>query len=1563
MSFPKELRVLAKTLKLLTESQLGYEGRRVGEAASKTLLRTIIAAGPVQRPFKDFEDLERELDQGNIPLQTTTPARRPLRTAAGRSEEGCQRASVDGGIEPRGAALPAQRCPHRRRQVRQPETQNSAAAAGHPNIKRDQKVYNPTLPKNYRVNAQVGTDGKLADSRERRVPSSRLSRMANFGMLAVGLGSGAAAEATRRAFGGQSSGTSAFLTPANAERIVNTLCRVRGAALKIGQMLSLQDESLVPPYLLEIFELDAQMTNELGPDWRTKFSEFEERPFAAASIGQVHRAKSLEGIELAVKVQYPGVASGIDADIDNLMGILNMSGLLPKGMFIPEFVTVARRELKAECDYELEAEAMSRFRDLLHEDDHYYVPGVFKHLSSKCVITTEFIYGKPLDKCVDEPQEVRDYIAAKFIELCLKELFEWNFMQTDPNWSNFFFGLHPTTKTPKIILLDFGASRSRPTTTTVETMLHYSRKIGFLTGYESKIMEDAHCDSISILGETMASKEPYDFSKQDVTLRIHKLIPVMLEHRLSAPPEEVYSLHRKLSGAYLLATKLKAVVSCGPIFIDIYNRYKFDPEPRLASTAALTKPTYPRQPKSGKLGWQKQVASQLSRELAAENRRFSIEKQRKLDEVKIACFIRDGRPQQLVHAFVSNFLELLTSIPLVSRNVVLMYGFCLMRLEEYQKRAKVENLSETATLLDELNQRPELTEMRLNFRQDRLMLKDEDFKKILRHFGWDSESSGGEMPYLGYDEKSPLAKELMEPCPSADYRGSPFILPEMSKKKIMQLFRQEMANELQFCIAVKNHSRNSDEKPMEKMIADWKWKEAIARTFNSMRDKIDNADVKLYVNGLEGSKVAHALLECVISALCQGRHVITIPELRHDMTRAILVLSHREFIEASMSNCREASASLSSHQAYVLSELQLFEKVCDEYFRYYEEERLARIYTCREWWFLCARKFRLNPDFQLPFSHLYHNVTEELGTFLMDVVMNACRVPQNKLTKQTQQRAFTYRNVSLEEQSAVMGENEKKILLNKMIQLNPVLVNLINDHQFEKLLFPAHKLPMTLPPRPWMDGGACGPQYTRSAEVLRNLYDYPERNVNVEMRKRLKSPAQSRPAFDALNDLGTTPWIVNKAMLKELIHGFDLSKNVDMTKTLEKLAVPMHRNTIRVPTHEESTLGLYEQSKRRNESNSLWCWLMYRIVLAHHFQHQVLYFPHNMDFRGRVYPISPHLNHMGDDINRCLLKFARGKKLGENGLQWVKLHCINLTGSKKRESIAKRLAFAEECMPHILHSANDPWAADSWWMKSDEPWQTLAACMEIRDILESGVDPAEFVSHLPIHQDGSCNGLQHYAALGRDQQGAMEVNLLPRDTPADIYSNVAKSVEMKRRDDEKSEIEEVRTLALGAAFPPFSAYIANKTLGSLSEAFESSMKLKDWFRQCSGATNKLMKPVEWVTPLGLPVMQPYLKSGKKHGHLCLLPVRHKQVDAFPPNFVHSLDSTHMLLTALHCRRRGDHPLVEELSESFKQRYLDEMITTYMPEAEVEAFRKMYTPSMKRGELDIEQIRNSVYFFS
>ena len=263
--------------------------------------------------------------------------------------------------------------------------------------------------------------------------------------------------------------------------------------------------------------------------------------------------------------------------------MLNFWNIIPRGLYIESVIKVAKRELNWEVDYLREAEWGRRFKNWLVDYPIFQVPDIIENLSTKNVLTTTFFDGITLDNAVREDQEIRDRIGTAVLELCFLELFKFKAMQTDPNWSNFLF--NPKTKT--IGLIDFGAARDfdrklidnyiRIIRASVdndrERIRQLSVESGFLTGYETKEMTDAHVSAVMILGEGFRTKEAFDFGAQNTTQSIHKLIPIMLKHRLTPPPEDSYSLHRKMSGAFLLCSKLRSRVYCQPIFERIWKEY------------------------------------------------------------------------------------------------------------------------------------------------------------------------------------------------------------------------------------------------------------------------------------------------------------------------------------------------------------------------------------------------------------------------------------------------------------------------------------------------------------------------------------------------------------------------------------------------------------------------------------------------------------------------------------------------------------------------------------------------------------------------------------------------------------------------------------------------------------------------------------------------------------------------------------------------------------------------------------------------------------------------------
>ena len=406
----------------------------------------------------------------------------------------------------------------------------------------------------------------MSDDRYRKVPTSRLSRFSAFGQLAGGVAGGVIAEGAKRLVRGERPQMSdLLLTPANATRVTEQLSRLRGAAMKLGQMISLDAAHFMPPK-----QLQTVLTAAWGPDWRRRFARFETTPIAAASIGQVHRAVLHDGRTVAVKVQYPGIASSIDADIDNVATLLRVSGLLPKSLDIAPLLAEAKRQLHEEADYLREAEQMRRYGAMLAGEAQFVVPAPVDELTVPGVLTMDFIAARPIDTLADAPQDVRDRVMGAMLDLVLRELFEFGFMQTDPNFANYRW----QPETGRVVLLDFGAARGVPT----ETRSAYARmmqagldgdpaelkrricEVGFASAEQMARHGDAFEGVIGVILEHVNKAEIFDFADRSFVAKLRDFGEPVAQDRDTwhLPPMDTLFVQRKVSGTALLAVRMKA---------------------------------------------------------------------------------------------------------------------------------------------------------------------------------------------------------------------------------------------------------------------------------------------------------------------------------------------------------------------------------------------------------------------------------------------------------------------------------------------------------------------------------------------------------------------------------------------------------------------------------------------------------------------------------------------------------------------------------------------------------------------------------------------------------------------------------------------------------------------------------------------------------------------------------------------------------------------------------------------------------------------------------------------
>lgn len=420
-----------------------------------------------------------------------------------------------------------------------------------------------------------------------RVPTSRVERLARIGLLTGEFALSGAAETVKRAFGAGASEDNVFLNPVGAERLARRLARMRGAAMKIGQMISLFDEEILPKEFAEAMailrdaadtmpesQVRASLVTAYGQHWWKEFDSFDFEPIAAASIGQVHTGTTHDGKELAIKIQYPGVAESIESDVRNLATALKAGRILPVGLDIDGIVNEAQRQLEQEADYLAEADYLRRYRERLGDDPRYRIPEICERLCTPRVLAMERLFGVPLEDLAgaDHSQEERDEMGAALVELLFRELFEFGLMQTDPNFSNYLL----VKEEGKLGLLDFGSTSVIPRKLADryralfeglidrdrERIANAIEQIGFLKADDKPSIRERLIDLFLVVFEPLSHDGPFDFTEANIISRTQEMgMELAFKHGyMRAPPAETMFLHRKLDGTLLLCTRIKARV-------------------------------------------------------------------------------------------------------------------------------------------------------------------------------------------------------------------------------------------------------------------------------------------------------------------------------------------------------------------------------------------------------------------------------------------------------------------------------------------------------------------------------------------------------------------------------------------------------------------------------------------------------------------------------------------------------------------------------------------------------------------------------------------------------------------------------------------------------------------------------------------------------------------------------------------------------------------------------------------------------------------------------------------
>jgi DNA-directed RNA polymerase len=556
-------------------------------------------------------------------------------------------------------------------------------------------------------------------------------------------------------------------------------------------------------------------------------------------------------------------------------------------------------------------------------------------------------------------------------------------------------------------------------------------------------------------------------------------------------------------------------------------------------------------------------------------------------------------------------------------------------------------------------------------------------------------------------------------------------------------------------------------------------------------------------------------------------------------------------------------------------------------------------------------------------------------------------------------------------------------------------------------------LPMVIPPTKWsmQDGELVGGYRTLDARHhLLFIRGYEDHTAMVDV------PVD---VLNAVNVMQSVPWEVNSSVLDYVRVAFEKDQGplpyepqMPMPPKLDKdeweaLTADERKvvRAIRARTYDHNNHHHYKKQTA-----------LRALLVADEFEkYERIYFPHSIDFRGRAYPIPQDLHPQGSDMIKAMLRFAEGKPLGERGLVWLECHVANCYGLDKHDRTTQQM-WTELHWDDIQAVAEDPWDNLKFWMQAEEPWLFLAAAIELAAAAKLE-DPTEYVSHLPVSLDGSCNGLQHLSAMGRDPVGAKAVNLLPGERQ-DVYQIVADKVNQAVPSDNPWYGHVTRkTVKRGVMTTPYGVtprgiatqlkqdgftrslegdelananYLRAQMVEAIDETIVVGKQIMAWMQECATTAAAQGQGVSWTTPIGLKVTQRYSRPKSAQLRTCLgkltfqdggldRPInKQKQKTSVAPNVIHSFDAAHMMMVASAMPEGtalamvhdsfGTHACdVDELLEVTKQTFVHIYRENWF-EALWADFRffsdhvDMPEPP-KLGDFDIEQVLQSQYFFS